>query len=426
MSQSRFSQPIPVNTILGERYKVTNAVIETADGDSILDGKDTVLNRKVSIIVAAKPHNDRLIANARTLVTNSRSQVQVLDLGNTAGRAYLVTSFARADTLLGNLLIDSSALAASSESQEALGEEIFGDEEISDSGFSTTHAFKAAPISISRSLNDSSTPRTMVGSTVADGTDPEIDGYEGENYQDYDDYGYSEDYEDEQRRGGGGVWAVAIAAILLLVVGVAVVFSYLSGMVKDDEGEEVRAAPSTASSSSSASEPASESATPSPTSSETEKAEANLTGNVTRIVSSQPAFMADQDATLAQMVDGDPATQWMSYGFATPNFGGAISQVGLAFELEEKAPVSQITIEQVSGVGGNFTILTNDSPSVDGATEVGSGTLIDATSTVDLDTEQQGEGAQYIIVNFTEAPLLAEPIAGYTYGLRIAEVSVSN
>ena len=85
MSQSHSSQPIPVNTVLGERYKVTGAVTETADGDSILEGKDTVLNRKVSIVVAATAHNDRLIANARTLVTNARSQVQVLDLGNTSG-----------------------------------------------------------------------------------------------------------------------------------------------------------------------------------------------------------------------------------------------------------------------------------------------------------------------------------------------------
>ncbi len=424
MSQSHSSQPIPVNTVLGERYKVTGAVTETADGDSILEGKDTVLNRKVSIVVAATAHNDRLIANARTLVTNARSQVQVLDLGNTSGRAYLVTALARPDTLLDTLLVDSSTLAASSESQEALGEEIFGDEDSTAPGsFAATRSSSPQSISATREIPGHSVEAPVVAeSAVAAGAagQEHADAYyadEDPDYEDYDDYA-----DDDEEKSGGGVWAVAIAAILLLVVGVAVVFSSLSGMVKD-KGEEQAATPAPSSSSAAAS---SSSATPSSTPSETKKADAKLAGNVTRLVPANPSFMADQDNTLGQMTDGNTSTAWMSYGFATSNFGGATDQVALAFELEEQAPVSQLTIEQQSGIGGAFTVLTNDSASLDGATEVGSGSFAGSTVSVDLDQQKQKDGAKFVIIRFTEAPQLTQPIAGYSYGLRIAEVSVSN
>lgn len=423
MSQSHSSQPIPVNTVLGERYKVTGAVTETADGDSILEGKDTVLNRKVSIVVAATAHNDRLIANARTLVTNARSQVQVLDLGNTSGRAYLVTALARPDTLLDTLLVDSSTLAASSESQEALGEEIFGDEDSTTPGsFAATRSSSPQSISATREIPDYSAEAPVVaGSAVTAGAaDQEhADTYYADEDSDYEDY---DDYADDDEEKSGGVWAVAIAAILLLVVGVAVVFNSLSGMVKD-KGEEQAATPASSSSSAAAS---SSSATPSSTPSETKRADAKLAGNVTRLVPANPSFMADQDNTLGQMSDGNTSTAWMSYGFATSNFGGATDQVALAFELEEQTPVSQLTIEQQSGTGGAFTVLTNDSASLDGATEVGSGSFTGSTVTVDLDQQKQKDGAKFVIIRFTEAPQLTQPIAGYSYGLRIAEVSVSN
>ncbi|WP_346845958.1 serine/threonine protein kinase [uncultured Rothia sp.] len=444
MSHSRSSQSISLNTALGERYKITGAVTETADGDSILEGKDTVLNRKVSIVVAATKHNDRVVANARTLVTNPRSQVQVLDLGNSSGRAYLVTSFARVNTLLDTVLANPSTLAASvalSESKEALGEEIFGDEKSRTTRYVTEKPAKPQPISATREIYDPADiapPTVTSGIAVVAGLAAQEQKEFYKNYetqQDYSDYDDEEDYQDYddyveepgEGKSRAGVWAVAVAAILLLVIGVAVVFSSLNGMVHNDEKAEApqAASPSTSTSTSaSTSASASPSATPTPT--ETVAKKAALSGKVTRLVPSNPAFMADQDGTLGQMTDGNPATSWMSYGFANANFGGATNQVAFAFELEDTTTISELTIDQKGGTGGAFTVFTNASASLDGATAVGSGSFTGSAVTVNLDKNSQGEGAKYVIISFTAAPQQAQPIAGYSYGLRISEVSVSN
>ena len=75
------AQQIPLHTLLGDRYKVTAHVLETADGDTILDGVDQILNRKVSIVVASAEHSSQLVANARQSASLYRSSVQILDLG---------------------------------------------------------------------------------------------------------------------------------------------------------------------------------------------------------------------------------------------------------------------------------------------------------------------------------------------------------
>ena len=98
------TQQIPLNTLLGDRYKVTAHLLDTASGDAVLDGLDTVLGRKVSILVAAPDHNRLLVTNARNSSALSRSAVQVLDLGNHSERTYLITSHSRPDTLLDVLL----------------------------------------------------------------------------------------------------------------------------------------------------------------------------------------------------------------------------------------------------------------------------------------------------------------------------------
>ncbi|MFW0109466.1 serine/threonine protein kinase [Rothia sp. P13129] len=412
MSHSHSSHPIAINTVLGERYRVTAAIAQTEHGDAVLEGKDQVLNRRVSIVVASPAHNDRLIANARLVATTSRSPIQVLDLGNSEGRTYLVTSYSRPEALLENLLADSSAVAASSETQEALGQEIFGDE-VTTGKTPYAEASKPAPedtsISATRAVDDQ---ETLAPDTVEESS------YEEE----YDEYDYPDEpeFDDEDDQRSGGVWIVAIAAIILLVLGVAIVFSSINGMVsKKSENENVTAVSASATATPSQKKSSEPSETPSPSVSHVPP---KIT-NVTRLVPSSPDFMADQDATLPQMLDGNPASTWISYGFATPNFGGATDSFALAFQLQERTVVSELTIEQINGSGGAFTVYTNNTPSLDGATEVGSGSFNAPKVNVKLDQKKQGEGIQYVLVKFTEAPLLGQPIAGYNYGVRIAEVT---
>ena len=144
---------------------------------------------------------------------------------------------------------------------------------------------------------------------------------------------------------------------------------------------------------------------------------------VTR-VTSDPNFMDDTDATLSQAIDGNPATYWLSYGFSNANFGNLIDYVGLAVELEERAPVSEVTIDQAGGTGGTFTVYVSDSPSMDGAQQVGTGSFTGPQITVPLaQIAQEGEH-EYVLVVWEQLPQLTNPIGGYQYGLRVGEVAV--
>lgn len=409
------SQSIPLNTVLGERYKVTASVIETADGDAVLEGKDQVLNRKVSIVVAAPVHNQRLITNARALATGNRSSIQILDLGNADGRTYLITSHTRADTLLDKLLTDSSTLKANSE-KEALGEEIFGD-----TGASTASnhyqkvskpevAAAAAPAAISatRALEEEPVAEPVV--------EPDYD----EEYNDYE-----EEDEDEQK--SGSPWILATAAVILLMIGAAAAYSSLNGMIDTDSMEASNQATPSASASATPSPVASQTATPTPSPTQTaKKVDPNFTG-VSRIVPSNPTFMADQDATLRHMIDGNRDTQWMTYGFGSINFGGLVDSFALSFELEEETKVSELVINQISGTGGSFTVFANETNSLDGAAQVGSGSFTAAENRIALDEGKQSDDTKFIIVRFDSAPTLSQPIVnGFVFGARINEVTANN
>ena len=147
--------------------------------------------------------------------------------------------------------------------------------------------------------------------------------------------------------------------------------------------------------------------------------------NVTRLVPDQPTLMADQDGTLTQTIDGDPATSWVSYGFSGPDYGQLVSSTALAVRFEEPTPMNELTIVQDSGSGGAFTVHAADSPALDGAVEVGQGTFDGPETTVELSEEASADDHEYLIVQWTELPSLEQPIAGYDYGLRIAELEVS-
>lgn len=106
------SQQIPVGSVLGGRYEITAHIIITAESDMVLEGIDQILNRKVSIVVASPNRSALLEANSRALATNSRGNIQILDLGITPeGSRYLVTSHTRPDTLLDTLLVENHALS---------------------------------------------------------------------------------------------------------------------------------------------------------------------------------------------------------------------------------------------------------------------------------------------------------------------------
>lgn len=138
----------------------------------------------------------------------------------------------------------------------------------------------------------------------------------------------------------------------------------------------------------------------------------------------QPDFMADTDTALGRLTDGNPSTYWLSYGFSNPTFGNLIPYAGLTVKLQDPAPVSEVVIDQASGTGGLFNIYVSDTPSLDGAERVGSGSFTGPQITIPLDDAAQKSPHPYVLVVWDQLPQLTDPIGGYSHGLRIGEIQV--
>ena len=393
------SQQIPVGSVLGGRYEITAHIIITAESDMVLEGIDQILNRKVSIVVASPNRSALLEANSRALATNSRGNIQILDLGITPeGSRYLVTSHTRPDTLLDTLLVENHAL---SNAEDALGTEIFGDSdaERSPNSYEKVSSGTASQetISASKSWNSGES------STVTAYSEPTS---------------IYEEEEDEDEGGSRGTWAVALAAVLLLVIVAGGVLTSLGAI-----GSNQAAAPHTpkASASETASPEASPSATPTAKAS---NAPAKI-ASVARFAPSEPTFMSDMDSLIPNLTDGNANTAWISYGFGTANYAGTIKEFGLALKLQTPTVVSKLTIQQNTGTGGSFTVYTNSSASLSGAVEVGKGTFEGKDAVVNLDTSKQSaEKGAYVIIVVNELPRLSLPIGPWNYGLRINAIKV--
>jgi len=386
--ENTLSQQIPVGSVLGGRYEITAHIIITAESDMVLEGTDQILNRKVSVVVASPSRSALLEANSRALATNARGNIQILDLGITPeGSRYLVTSHTRPDTLLDTLLVENHAL---SNAEDALGTEIFGDSESSSSP--NTYEKVSASSANQESITAAKNWNASDSAAVTAYSEPTS---------------IYEDDEDEED-GSRGTWAVALAAVLLLVIVAGGILTSLGAI-----GSNQAAAPHTPKSSMSASESAAAnaSASASPTA-KASNAPAKI-ASVARFVPSNPTFMNDMDTLIPNLTDGNANTAWISYGFGTANYAGTITVV------------SKLTIQQNTGTGGSFTVYTNSSASLDGAVEVGKGTFEGKDAVVTLDTSKQSaEKGAYVIIVVNELPRLSLPIGTWNYGLRINEIKV--
>lgn len=246
---------------------------------------------------------------------------------------------------------------------------------------------------------------TAAGATGSTETDPE---HEGAGAGDGDEPVDTA----EDRRKGPLRWLLLLLLVLALVAVIVLCFRSLGSLTSQFSQEgpaQQNAAPG---------EPGGPAVSSSPSSNATPE----IVG-VTR-VTADPNFMSDTDATLNQATDGNPATYWLSYGFSNAQFGSLVQYVGLAAQLEEPAPVQEITVQQANGSGGQFTVYVSDSPSLDGAEKVGSGSFTGPEIRVPLSDAARTKPHEYVLVVWDQLPQLTSPIGGYQYGLRIGELAV--
>ena len=226
----------------------------------------------------------------------------------------------------------------------------------------------------------------------------------------------NDDDEDDEDDGRRGTWVIVLAAVLLLLIVAGAVLISLTG-IGSSKTAEPKPAKST-SASASASE-GGESPSPTPSPETTSNAPAKI-ATVARLVPNNPTFMSETDANLPKLADNNPATVWMSYGFGS---GKLAVPFALSAKLQTPTVVSKVTMQQNTGTGGAYTVYVNNQNSLNGATEVGKGTFNGKDAVVELDTSKQSaDKGGYVIIQFTEAPKLSQPISIYPYGLRLAEL----
>ncbi|WP_345314679.1 hypothetical protein [Garicola koreensis] len=120
------AQPFGVGDVVGGRYRITHHVVTSADQDIIFQAVDQVLDREVSVLLASRANAKQVATSAKELATGERaSEVQVLDLGLSAERTYLISTMVNPNQLL-DLVIPDSAPYVEPYFTDSLGSELFG------------------------------------------------------------------------------------------------------------------------------------------------------------------------------------------------------------------------------------------------------------------------------------------------------------
>lgn len=499
-------QPVDVGSVLGGRYKVTAQVLASAENDLVLDGVDQVLNRPVSILLAAPANASQVTASAREIATGEReANVQVLDLGISDGQTYLVTSEAHAADLL-DLVIERDAPFVEPFFTDTLGSEIFGmprsrepepddrediyvevDEDrpkrpllphmakarmprfgrsgagaaaaaaagsgqdleyggVDDAPAEAATGAAAAPPPPSapprREAATSAMPAAPAAAPAARAQSDKVSRWEDERPEEdngdarrpssfprsamagagYDDSlagELTDDDVDEDTSSSGGkrTGRLVVGGVLGLVLVLAVVFAVGNlGRLGDMFSAAEQVAPETSA--------APESAAPS-NGPAAETAPAPVVAGVSRLVPGNQQLDSVNDGALPRIIDGDPASFWSSYVYANDTFGGLAPSLALVVELEQEATVNAVEITQLNGTGGNFTVMLNNEPTLDGARTVAQSGFSGSTTTIQVPEQEAGDGARYVIINFTQLPRLSGVQAEYPWGLRISEINVS-
>ncbi|WP_026820416.1 hypothetical protein [Arthrobacter castelli] len=245
---------------------------------------------------------------------------------------------------------------------------------------------------------------------------------------------YANEEEESRKKPAFTRWLVGGVLAILLVIAVVLAVGQLGSMFQptasDNPGTEQNAPvetgdPQADNEAGESGDEASGSPSPSPTPSEDEGPDPVAT-DVTRLVPDAPDLDAGNDDLLPQTIDGNPATSWNSLLYANDTFGGFASNMALVVELEEPAPVTEVQLQQLNGSGGSFQILLNDSPSLEGADQVAQGSFTAPSITLPI-AEEEGEApkTQYVIINFTELPELANSSGPYPWGIKLAEINIS-
>ncbi|MBG0738475.1 ABC transporter substrate-binding protein [Paeniglutamicibacter antarcticus] len=211
-----------------------------------------------------------------------------------------------------------------------------------------------------------------------------------------------------------GRWLVGGVVSILIVAALIVAVTNLGGQLSGNQN----AAPAV---SSSQQPPAS----PTPTGSASKATSAApvvvpAITSVTRLTPDAPNLGQAYDSKLPATFDGNPATFWQTLEFSNDSFAGLTSSISLVVTLKQDSDINTVTLQQLGGSGGSFRLLTNSTPTLDGATEIGTGSFTAPSITL---SAPPGTKSKYVIINFTQLPK-QQTFQSYPYGVKIAEITI--
>lgn len=105
---------------------------------------------------------------------------------------------------------------------------------------------------------------------------------------------------------------------------------------------------------------------------------------------------SENNEDAANVIDGDPATDWQSEGYESANFGGLKDGVGIAIDLGDARTPSDVTLDLPQASSG--TLYVADTAQLAGAKAIG--TWKDASGNVKIPAKAQANG-RFLIVWFT-------------------------
>ena len=474
-------QPIDVGSVLGGRYKVTARLLASAENDVILDGIDQVLNRPVSILVAAPANSANLTQSAREVATGERAaNVSILDLGIADDSTYLIASRVSPAELL-DLVVPTEPQEPAPYQEpfftDTLGTEIFGSPRDAspaqaayvyedDSPVPAAPKPRTAPIippppaappvsqrpaaqppvtrpPAARPPAQETQAAAVVPPVVPAPAEPKVTLWND------DDYGFiNTDHDaavDQTRKASAFPASARQSADFFEDVDAT------EDVAEDDDN-----APRTSGrwlaggivtilviaalifaianistlfgGNNTANNPPKTTAQQSQTSAQAQSTSAKpvvpvvapVITNVTVDTPGDPGLLAQFDNRLADTFDNNPATYWPTLEFSDDSFANMTSSINLIVQLSANADINSVTIGQIGGTGGNVNILTNSTPSLTGATKIGNSSFSAPNLTIKAPS---GTKAKYVILNFTQLPKL-QPFVTYPYGLKIAEITI--
>lgn len=232
-------------------------------------------------------------------------------------------------------------------------------------------------------------------------------------YPDQDDL-LDDDEENSPR--AGGRWLTGAIVGVLLIGALFFATQHIGGLFNGTDNQ-AGPATSTAQSPQTSDTPAATNAPPAPA-----VVAPVITGltDITTFAPDVQNYAERYTSRLKDAIDGNKGTYWPTVEYSAADFANLNEGIDLVVALKEEATISSVSISQLSGSGGQFNILTNSKPELQGATKIGSGSFSATEFTL---TAAPGVKAKYVIINFTQAPKL-QPFVTYPYGLKISEIVV--